>query len=101
LFPSPKTGRAYGTNFARDCVHRVCEAAKVPVICAHGARGTYSTLTQEDGIPADEVAAALGHANPEVTERHYTKPGTRERVEHQRFLKLVEEPAKATKKAAG
>jgi integrase len=61
-------------NWPRDWVQRICGAAKVPVVTAHGMRGLHSTLAVESGITAHAVAASLGHESISTTYRSYAKP---------------------------
>lgn len=53
-------------------VRRLCRAAGVPIVCAHGLRGTHASIAQDHGATGRVVAGALGHASPAVTEAHYT-----------------------------
>lgn len=59
---------------ARD--HRawktVLEAAGVPLVPLHGARGTCATLMQAAGVPPRVVADILGQANVTVLLQHYS-----------------------------
>jgi len=54
-------------------VARVCKAAGVAVVPAHGLRGTHATLAVEVGLSGPAVAAALGHESFATTERHYAR----------------------------
>lgn len=62
-------------HWVRDQVKRICRLAGVPVICAHGARGTQSSIAMGAGATAQLVAATLGHASSAVTLAHYAEPG--------------------------
>ena len=55
-------------------VRRICQQAKVPVVCTHSLRGLYATLAVESGAVAATVAASLGHGSFTMTERHYAAP---------------------------
>jgi integrase len=48
-------------NWPRKWVARICKAAGVPRVTAHGMRGLHGTLAVETGLSAHAVAAALGH----------------------------------------
>jgi integrase len=48
-------------NWPRKWVARICKAAGVPRVTAHGMRGLHGTLAVETGRSAHAVAAALGH----------------------------------------
>jgi integrase len=52
-------------------VKRVCAAAGVPSVSAHGLRGTHARLAVEAGISGNVVAASLGHESFDVTTAHY------------------------------
>jgi len=52
-------------------VKRVCVAAKVPVVCPHGLRGTHASVATAAGMSPDVVAGALGHEDSRTTLRHY------------------------------
>lgn len=60
-------------------VRRLCKIAKVPVITAHGLRGTHATLATAAGATSHVVAGALGHTSTSITERSYIEPQTRAR----------------------
>jgi hypothetical protein len=47
-------------------VQRICRAAKVPVVTAHGMRGLHGTLAVERGATTHVVAHALGPDQPRV-----------------------------------
>ena len=48
-------------NWPRKWVARICKAAGVPRVTAHGMRGLHGTLAVETGLSAHAVASALGH----------------------------------------
>jgi integrase len=56
----------------------------VPEVCAHSLRGLHATLATEAGATGEAVAVQLGHASPEITRTHHTRPeataGARQRV---------------------
>lgn len=59
-------------------VKRMCEDAGVPIVTAHGLRGTLATLATANGADLLDLAKMLGHADGgKVAEQHYIKPGTR------------------------
>lgn len=51
-------------------VRRLCNEAGVPVVCAHGLRGTHASIAAR-AVPVEHVAAALGQVHANVTRRHY------------------------------
>jgi len=55
-------------------VRRLCDAAKVPVVCPQALRGTQSSIAAR-AVPVEHVAEALGQTGPAVTRRHYLARG--------------------------
>ena len=53
---------------------RICIAAGVPTVPAHGLRGTHARLAVEAGISGDVVAASLGHESFATTAASYAGP---------------------------
>jgi integrase len=74
----PPLRRIFGKDANRHWVlrqvHRICKAACVPVVPAHGLRGTHATLAVAAGATGEVVAAALGHESFTTTARHYARP---------------------------
>lgn len=66
----------YDRHWVLRAVARLCRAAGVPVVPAHGLRGTHSTLAIDAGLSGPAVAAALGHSSFTVTANHYAAPGS-------------------------
>lgn len=60
-------------DWPREWVQRICRDAKVPVITAHGMRGTHSTLAEEAGITGVLLMRAMGHRSIKTTHRHYAQ----------------------------
>lgn len=76
LFTMTRFGLAYH-------VERVCSAAKVPVVCPHGLRGTHASMAVAAGATSELVAANLGHSPKmvkAVTEGVYIAPGAVEQA---------------------
>jgi integrase len=49
-----------------------CERARItPPITFHGLRDTFASMLAMNGAPMAVIAAALGHADTRITERHY------------------------------
>ncbi len=49
-----------------------CAAAKIePPISFHVLRHTYGSLLAKEGVPLQVIAAALGHSDTRMTEKHY------------------------------
>ncbi len=74
LFGTRPTGQPLLTNWLIRAVHRVCERAGVPKVCAHSLRGLHATLALRQGVSSQAVATALGHGSFTVTARHYADP---------------------------
>lgn len=76
----PLTAKLFGDQANRHwvlrSVQRVCREAGVPVISAHGMRGTHASLAVQAGVSGLAVAASLGHESFTVTERHYATPSS-------------------------
>lgn len=70
-------------------VRRLCDAADVPVVCPHGLRGTHSSISVRE-VPIEHVAAAMGHASPAVTRRHYLAPGAEQDGRQRAVLRVVQ-----------
>ena len=58
-------------DWPRAWVQRICTAAVVPKVTAHGMRGLHSTLAMEAGVTGAVVAASLGHASVSTTIESY------------------------------
>lgn len=72
LFPTGKgeTGRHW-RDWVRKQVHRICAAAGVPRVSAHGMRGLHATIALELGATGALVAGALGHEDERTTRSSY------------------------------
>jgi integrase len=69
LMPTSKRARL------RSALSRLCKAARVPVVCPHGLRGTWATLAWGRSDLPEVVARSLGHASTTMTKDHYLAPG--------------------------
>jgi integrase len=76
-------------NWPRKWVVRICKAAGVPQVTAHGMRGLHGTLAVETGISAHAVAAALGHESVTTTLQSYAKAGAGTSVRQQKVLTVL------------
>jgi integrase len=76
-------------NWPRKWVARICKAAKVPQVTAHGMRGLHGTLAVETGLSAHAVAAALGHESVTTTLQSYAKAGAGSGARQQRVLEIL------------
>ena len=57
------------------------EAAEVPTVPLHGARASAGSLLMDMGVPDRVIADILGHAQVQVTQRHYLRSDDRQRRE--------------------
>lgn len=80
----------------RHWVLRVCRAhmraAKVPVITAHGLRGTSATIGTVATGGAQVMADALGHEDSRITKSTYIDAGAAADADAQRLADLLDEP---------
>jgi integrase len=72
--------RADGTTWKASHQARplaaACGQAKIePAITFHGLRDTYASMLAMRGVPMAVIAAALGHADTRITEKHYAHLG--------------------------
>jgi integrase len=75
--------------WVRAQVKRLCQAAGVPEVTAHGLRGGHSSLGIEAGLSPQVVAATLGHASPSMTLAAYARPEAVSAAKQQRILATV------------
>ena len=68
---------------------RLCALAGVPIVCAHGLRGTHTTILKEAGTATNIIAQSVGHSSPTMTERHYIAPGTVDQPAIDRVIDLL------------
>jgi len=68
---------------------RLCAAAGVPVVTAHGLRGTHSSLAEAAGVSGHAVAAQLGHESERTTRAHYTRAEVRRKARQRKAVKVL------------
>ena len=73
-------------DFVRKAVVRICDAAEVPRVTAHGMRGLHSTLAVAAGISSHLVAAAMGHESARTTFQSYALPQAVSGAQQRRLL---------------
>ena len=61
-------------HWLRYHVERLCRLAGVPSVSTQSLRRLHATLATSAGRTSHDVAAALGHTSPVVTQRHDTQP---------------------------
>jgi integrase len=69
--PSDRIFGVVNRHWVLRSVKRICVAAGVPIVLAHGLRGTHARLAVEAGISGDVVAASLGHESFATTAASY------------------------------
>jgi integrase len=77
-------------DWVRKWVQHICREAGVPVITAHGMRGTHASLATERGVTAHAVAAALGHESPRTTQQSYTARSSVSKARQQKVLTVLD-----------
>jgi len=87
-------------NWPRKWVGRICKAAGVPRVTAHGMRGLHGTLAVETGISAHAVAAALGHESVTTTLQSYAKAGAGAGARQEKVLTVLAGGKKSEESAA-
>lgn len=100
----PPSRRIFGSGANRHWVlrqvHRICKAAGVPVVPAHGLRGTHATLAVPAGATGDVVAAALGHESFTTTARHYARPEAIDSATQDHALRELEKSSRGFPRSA-
>lgn len=65
-------GEAWGASWQCKRMAAACAAAGInPPVSFHILRHTYGSALAQCGVPLQAIAAALGHADTRMTERHY------------------------------
>ncbi len=88
--PEAKLFGHHWRDWVRKWVKRICEAAGVPKVTAHGMRGLHSTLAVENGVSAHVVAASLGHESSATTIQSYVKPEAVAGAQQRRVMTVLE-----------
>lgn len=76
-------------DWPREWVQKICDAAKVPRVTAHGMRGTAASLAAEAGNIGLAVATSLGHEDWEMTASAYADKGSVERAKQRAGWKVL------------
>lgn len=80
----------YRREWVRDSVMRLCALAGVPVVCAHGLRGTFASLAMGNGATVRAVADGLGHGNDvHTTVTNYIAQGMVEQAQAKQAQKVL------------
>lgn len=65
-------GHPWGPSQQHRRMRRACEAAGIyPPVGFHALRRSFGSWLARAGVPLQVIAAALGHADTRITERHY------------------------------
>ena len=85
-----KDGTPHLRSWIRSSVRRICRMAGVPFVSAHSMRGLNSTILLSLRFrTAEEVAAALGQASPDVTMEHYADRDAVAKARQREALKVL------------
>lgn len=76
-------------DWVRKWVRKICVAAKVPLVTAHGMRGLHATLAMQAGATAHLVAAALGHESETTTLESYADASAVDRQKRKASMKVL------------
>ena len=88
--PQEKLFGDHWRDWVRKWVKRICRAAEVPKVTAHGMRGLHSTLALEHGASAHVVASSLGHESFSTTVESYAKPEAMAGARQRRVMTVLE-----------
>ncbi len=67
-----ESGKPWGTSHQGMPMVEACKIARIdPPISFKGLRTTYGSLLATAGVPLQVIAAALGHSDTRMTEKHY------------------------------
>lgn len=86
----PLLGEAHDRAYPRAWVGRICRAAGVPRVTAHGMRGTAASLAAAAGLAPELIAASLGHESWQTTATSYATPESVEEPARERTLRVLD-----------
>ncbi len=67
-----ENGEPWGTSQQGARMKEACKIAKIdPPVPIKALRTTYGSLLAREGVPLQVIAAALGHSDTRITEKHY------------------------------
>lgn len=93
-------GGPHDRSWLRKHAQTICRAAKVPYVCPHGLRGTFTTVQLKTIGDADLTAAGLGHSGTKMALGTYAAPGTAEEIAQKRRLQVLDGGKKKGPKVA-
>ncbi len=76
-------------DVVRYQTRKICQAVGVPLVCAHGLRGSHATLAEAAGVSSQVIAATLGHESDAITHRAYTDPSAVQTGRAKRALAIL------------
>jgi integrase len=85
----PLFRKKHWRDWPRKWVERICKAAKVPEVSAHGMRGLHGTLAVKAGATGHLVAASLGHESASTSFQSYIKPEAAAGAQQERLLAVL------------
>jgi integrase len=88
--PEERIFRCESRSYPRGWVRKICRLAGVPLVCAHGMRGTHSSLAHQMGMTSHVVALAMGHESERTTLESYTDPSAVATGQQRRLLQVLE-----------
>ena len=89
LFPAASESGFHSVDWVRHETKRLCEAIAMPVVTAHGLRGTHASLARAAGATGHLVAQQLGHSNEKVTRDNYVAPGLDEQEQRRQAFRVL------------
>jgi integrase len=89
LFCAPTRSGHHDVGWIRKHTKTLCEKLGIPVVTAHGLRGTHATLAKKAGATGHLVAGQLGHTNERVTQDHYIAFDAEEQERRRQVFKVV------------
>ncbi len=90
LFPAESESGFHTKDWPNDQAHRLCKAAGVPEVTAHGLRGTQASLGREMGVSALLVAQTLGHEDTRMQDQAYVSLAAQEKGRTRRAMTVLE-----------
>jgi integrase len=88
--PDERLFRFRSRCYPRGWVRKICKLAGVPVVCAHGLRGTHSSLAHRMGATSHLVALAMGHESERTTVESYTDPSALAAGRQRQLLRVLD-----------
>ncbi len=73
LLPADSKDGFHTKEWVNAQTKRICKALGLPLICAHGLRGTHASLAEEGGVTGEALVKQLGHRKIATTRKHYSR----------------------------